>query len=222
MNNNDEYVGVDEQFRPEEDKKDNSDNFSDKVNKDLNSAYDHARDYVSDKNNQEKMKKTGRKGLKIAKGIGIGYLVFFAIVFIMVITVFIVVISKMFTTEREITDAKEKANQIIDEAVNESGKAKEQTDDIISNAKTEIFNSDLEVYVGTQTGYEVLALLDKVGLKIKKNKDHSITVIYDGVATSNTDDIIKLKNRFIESKKYEVTFDYDNSGFINKLTIFDK
>ena len=42
---------------------------------------------------QEKMKNAGRKGLKIAKGLGIGYLIFVGIIFIMVLVGVIFVFS---------------------------------------------------------------------------------------------------------------------------------
>lgn len=210
MNNNDEYVGVDEKFKPNEEEK-KEENLGSKIANDANNAYDKARDYMSDKDNQEKMKNAGKKGLKIAKGIGIGYLIFIGLVLVGVITIFIVVISKMFTTEKTTDDLRNKANNII-----------ETVEDNITEAKSDKFNYDLETYVGTRTGLEISSLIDDVVLKVKKNTDHKITFVYNNTTTSVPDEMIKLKSNFDTKKEYEVTFDYDKDGYINKLTIFDK
>ena len=202
--------GVDEKFKPNEEEK-KEENLGSKIANDANNAYDKARDYMSDKDNQEKMKNAGKKGLKIAKGIGIGYLIFIGLVLVGVITIFIVVISKMFTTEKTTDDLRNKANNII-----------ETVEDNITEAKSDKFNYDLETYVGTRTGLEISSLIDDVVLKVKKNTDHKITFVYNNTTTSVPDEMIKLKSNFDTKKEYEVTFDYDKDGYINKLTIFDK
>ena len=64
MKKNGQYVGVDEKYIPEDEKYvDNSTNseIKDTVNRGINAA----KDYVTDKDNQEKFKRTGKKGLKI-------------------------------------------------------------------------------------------------------------------------------------------------------------
>ena len=212
-NNNKEFVGVDDEFKPneeetKEEKKDDS--LGSKIAEDANAAYDKARDYVSDKDNQEKMKAVGKKGLKIAKGVGIGYLIFFGIVLVGVIVTFVLVFSNIFKTESVSEDINNKAIEL-----------EEQQQETISNVQVDMFNSEFEVYAGTQRGAVVLSVLDRVVVKIKKDTDHKITVAYNNNVTSVADDIVKLKTNFDATKKYEVTFDYDNDGYINKLTIFD-
>ena len=92
MKDNGQYVGVDEKYVPEDEK--NVDNtLNGEIKKDLHNAYQGAKNYVSDKDNQEKIKNAGRKGLKIAKGLGIGYLIFVGIIFIMVLVGVIFVFS---------------------------------------------------------------------------------------------------------------------------------
>ena len=55
----------------------------------MKNIYNGAKGFVTNKDNQEKMKQVGRKGLKIFKGIGIGYLIYFGIVFLLIITGFV-------------------------------------------------------------------------------------------------------------------------------------
>lgn len=82
------YVGVDERFVPEDDRYVDS-TLGDEIKSDMQSVYRQAKDYVSDKDNQEKMKDVGRKGWKLAKGLGIGYLVFTALMIVIVLGIFI-------------------------------------------------------------------------------------------------------------------------------------
>ena len=214
MKKNGQYVGVDEKYIPEDEKYvDNSTNseIKDTVNMGINAA----KEYVTDKDNQEKFKRTGKKGLKVLKGIGIGYLAFIGFVFIMVIVVFVIIFSNFFKITKEANDMYNHAIEIFD---NE----KEDTNSGYSSYEIISFNNDLEMYIGTNYGLQVSSLLDDVVTKIKKNKDHSISVVYRSTTTSTPNEIIKLKSSFDEWTEYEVSFDYDSNGFVNKVIIFDK
>lgn len=81
------------------------------------------------------------------------------------------------------------------------------------------FNFSIESYSGTQYGSGVSQLLDNVITNVKKNTDHSITVSYNNVVTSNPDEMTTLKKEFDSGTKYEVSLDYDSNGYINKVTI---
>ena len=82
MSKNGQYVGVDEKYIPEDEKYVDN-NLNNEIKNDVHNMYQGAKEYVSDKDNQEKMKNAGKKSLKIAKGLGIGYLVFVGIVIVM-------------------------------------------------------------------------------------------------------------------------------------------
>ena len=228
MKKNGQYVGVDEKYIPEDEKYvDNSTNneIKDTVNKGINAA----KDYVTDKDNQEKIKKTAKKGLKILKGVGIGYLAFFAFVIIMVIAGTIFAFSSFFKINKTIGDVNNRATEIIDksnEIIDKSTEIIDKSKDITNqeNSSNEIssFNFGLEMYTGTKYGSQVSSLLDNVVTKLKKNTDHSISVVYGTTTTSSPDEIIKLKTNFDEWTEYEVSLDYDSNGFVNKVTILDK
>ena len=84
------------------------------------------------------------------------------------------------------------------------------------------FNFDFIYDNGTKTGASVRNTLDDVIGKNKKYKDHKITVIYNDIKTTNTNEIIKIKDNLKENARYEVILDYDKSGYMNKVTILDK
>lgn len=214
MKKNGQYVGVDEKYIPEEEKYvDNSVN--NEIKGLVNDGIKSAKEYVSDKDNQEKIKNTGKKGLKILKGVGIGYLVFIGFVVLMVIVIFAITFGSFFKISREVDDTFDETIHIIDKVIDniEEDEAGYSSYDIAS------FNNSLESHQGTKSGSIVSILLDEVVTKIKKNSDHSITVIYGTKKISNPTDIIALKKEFDSTKKYEISFDYDADGFINKVTI---
>lgn len=211
MSKNGQYVGVDEKYIPEDEKYVDN-NLNNEIKNDVHNMYQGAKEYVSDKNNQEKMKNAGKKSLKIAKGLGIGYLVFTCIVIVMVITVFIFAFSQFFKISRQSDEIKNKATDIINQGIN-------NIDEGHSKIEVDEFNFDLEAYSGTQYGSSVSRLLDNVITKIKKNADHSITVTFGTTTTSKTDEIITIKKQFDKTLQYEVSLDYDSNGYINKVTI---
>ena len=207
MQKNNQYVGVDEQYIPDEEKN-TQNNLDNEIKNDINNIYKGAKEYVSDGDNQEKMKKMGRKGLKIAKGIGIGYLAFAGIVIIMVVIIF----SNFFKFNKQSDELQNKATNIINEGINEIEKGK-------NDINIDNFNSSIERYSGTKYGSQVVILLDNIVTQIKKNTDHSITVIYDTKTVSNPEEIIALKKQLDMMTQYEISLDYDSNGFINKVTI---
>ena len=56
---------------------------------------------------------------------------------------------------------------------------------------------------------------------MKKNKDHTIKVIYKDITTSDAIELINLKKIIEDQNKYEVILDYDNNEYINQVTILD-
>ena len=214
MKKNGQYVGVDEKYIPEDEKyldKEDNNEIIDMVNKGINTA----KNYINDKDNQEKIKKTGKKGLKLLKGISIGYLIFFGFITLMIIVIFVFVIINMFNTNKRVEDLKNNSNEMVDRMNDNINKE-------YNSREINLFNSELELYTGTQYGSRISSLLDNVVTKIKKNSSHLIEIVYKDATLSNPNDIIKLKDNFEDWTKYEVSFDYDAKGYINKVTIFDK
>lgn len=226
MKKNGQYVGVDEKYIPEEEKYvDNETNgeIKDSINDGLRSV----KNYVTDKDNQQKFKQTGKKGLKVLKGIGIGYLVFIGIVIVLVVSVFVLVFVNMAKMNNRADDVYEQAGSIIDKVTDEmdnnsstnNNSNSGQTNDGYSKVQIKAFNAPFELYSGSQSGFFLENLLDKVVTNNKTEADHIITVVYNETMTAVPDEITNLKQNFEDSKEYEVSLDYDTDGFVNKITI---
>ena len=205
MKKNGQYVGVDEKYIPEEEKYVDN-NLNNEIKNDMHNIYQGAKGYITDKDNQEKIKNVGRKGLKIAKGIGIGYIIFVGIIILLVIATFIFVFSQIFKMNKQGDEFVDKATNTINQSLN--------------SYDVDAFNIDLETYSGTKYGSSVSNLLDNVITKIKKT-NRSITVTYGTTVTSKADEITLLKKQFNDSNRYEVSLDYDSNGYIDKVTIAD-
>ena len=96
---------------------------------------------------------------------------------------------------------------------------------IINNTKKEInkssFNSKFEIRSGTKYKSSIEYLLDDVITNNKINKDMLVTVTYKDNETTDPDTIIEIKHSLEDWKKYEVKLDYDEDGYVNKVTIED-
>ncbi|MEE3343122.1 MAG: hypothetical protein VZS44_03430 [Bacilli bacterium] len=80
------------------------------------------------------------------------------------------------------------------------------------------FNMDFEHHTGTESSTSVGWLLDDVITSNKKNKEKLITVVFGSTTTSDPEEIKNLKKQLTKNK-YEISVDYDEKGFVNKITI---
>ena len=83
------------------------------------------------------------------------------------------------------------------------------------------FNNKFERYTGTKNKFWINSLLDDVITNNKTNSEHLITVIYNESVTDSPDQIVNIKHTIVDGKDYEVLLDYNEDGFINKVTIMD-
>lgn len=220
MKKNGQYVGVDEKYIPDEEKYvDNETNKEIKgaVNDGLNSV----KDYLTDKDNQEKIKKAGKKGFKFLKGVGIGYLVFIGIIIAFAIGIFVLVFVNMAKMNDKTGDAANQSNSLIDKVIDDMNDQinSDEITDQFSKAEINAFNASFELYSGSQTGLIVETLLNKIVNNNKTEEEHIITVVYNDITTAIPDDITTLKENFEDFEEYEVSLDYDTNGFVNKVTI---
>lgn len=204
MKKNANYVGVDEKYIPEEEKYvDNETN--EELKNTVNDGMRSFNNYITDKNNQEKIKTNSKKGLKILKNFGIGYLVFVGIVIILVISIFTFVIVNMTKMIGISNDIREKNNTLID-----------KEDERINRNS---FNKQFEMYSGSKTGVSLKSLLDDVITNNKKELEHIITVTQNETTTSTPDKIIELKQKIEDFAEYEISLDYNKDGYVNKVNI---
>lgn len=126
------------------------------------------------------------------------------VLIVIAIIISIVLINKVVTDRKEAKD-KNSIFNVID-----------GVDKRISNAS---FNNKFELYKGTEYGSSVSRLIDEIVTNNNKNKDQQIKVIYGETVTTDPNIIKGLKKNFDTWDKLEVTFDYDDNGFINQATI---
>ena len=83
------------------------------------------------------------------------------------------------------------------------------------------FNSKFESQSGTKSKFLTEPLLDDIVTNNKTNKDMLITLIYKDQETTDPDTIIEIKHSLSDKKKYEIKIDYDDDGYVNRITIED-
>ena len=88
------------------------------------------------------------------------------------------------------------------------------------NVDKKSFNLYYETQTGTQWGSSVNIILDKV-ITNNKTNDRKITVVYNTVSTEDPTEIKNLKSNFEDFTDYEVSVDYDDNGYVNKITVED-
>lgn len=115
-----------------------------------------------------------------------------------------------------------KAKQVEDE----TRKALEEQQNIIDEETKQSFNREFETWVGTETHNGASYQLDKIIKNNKKNKTHLIEVIFDGTSYGTDPDSIKsIKDKLNawtadnNLQYYEISVDYDESGYIYRTTI---
>lgn len=102
MKKNGQYVGVDEKYIPEDEKYvEESIISNDEIKEGINKAKPYA-----------------KKGLKIAKNVGIGYLIFVGMIFLFTIVMFIVILTNFFKMNNKIDEHYDRINNTINENIN--------------------------------------------------------------------------------------------------------
>lgn len=94
----------------------------------------------------------------------------------------------------------------------------EEMKDMEDKKEVTLFNFSLENDSGTQKGIFVKNTLDDI-IKSNKKNERKITLKYNETETQDTEEIKNLKSSFEDFNDYEISIDYDEQGFINKVTI---
>lgn len=163
--------------------------------------------------------------------------------FILYILIIIFIVSLAFLTYRVGTDIKAKKDEIKEELRKEKEKAEkkqeeeekkqQELEDKINKEQEEYhknfskdsFNSTFEMNQGTKSGMFAKSQVDNVVKNNKKDKEHLIEVIFDGTSYgTDPSNISNVKNKLQEFngykfQEYEISLDYDDNGYVNKVTI---
>ena len=125
-------------------------------------------------------------------------------------------------------EAKKKQQEIEDKIKEQQEKIEQQQKENAKKREINSFNSDFEFYQGTEGGTSTGYQIDNVIKSNKKNANHLVEVIFDGVSYgTDTEKIKEIKNSLknfngYELQYYEISIDYDDNGYVNKITIETK
>lgn len=125
-------------------------------------------------------------------------------------------------------EAKKKQQEIEDKIKEQQEKIEQQQKENEKKREINSFNSDFEFYQGTEGGTSTSYQIDNVIKSNKKNADHLVEVIFDGVSYgTDTEKIKEIKNSLknfngYKLQYYEISIDYDDNGYVNKITIETK
>lgn len=209
MNDND-YVGVDEKYKPKNEGQSDM-----------------------DKEKEENNKRVKKVGKFVLGGFLFWMLLFFGIVIASMIFMFLKFNNMKDFGKGILNDVKEKQQIVLDEAtakqqemINEaiekqeekSNEAIEKQEELKSDYDKLEYNSQFEMYIGTQKGFVVKTLIDNIIQNNKTNKDKIVTVVFENKEIYDADDIIDIKSKITNTTDYEVIADY-NDGYINKINI---
>ena len=163
--------------------------------------------------------------------------------FILYILIIIFIASLAFLTYRIGTDIKTKKDEIKEELRKEKEKAekeqeeeekkqqeledkiKKEQEEYHENFSKDSFNSTFEINQGTKSGMFAKSQVDNIIKNNKKDKEHLIEVIFDGTSYgTDPSNISNVKNNLREFngnkfQVYEISLDYDDNGYVNKVTI---
>ncbi len=127
---------------------------------------------------------------------------------------------------QKLKDEKKKKQQEIEDKIKEQQeKIEQQQKENEKKREINSFNSDFEFYQGTVGGTSTRNQIDNVIKSNKKNADHLVEVIFDGVSYGTDPEKIKEIKDSLEDfngyklQYYEISIDYDDNGYVNKITI---
>lgn len=118
--------------------------------------------------------------------------------------------------ENRIKEEMNKKQDDMEEAMN---KMKDEVEQKQKESQKNSFNRTFEFRAGSQYSASISLLLDDIIKNNKQNSDKLITVISGSTNTTDPDKIKDLKKSFEEWHKYEVSVDYNEDGYVNKITI---
>lgn len=124
--------------------------------------------------------------------------------------------------KQAIKDDIKRRQEEIDKKIQDT---QQQSEDKKKENEKASFNRTYEIAAGTATKARVSWTLDDVMTNNKKNNDRLIEVVFNETSYgTSSDEIVKIKSLLKDFEgynivNYEVSFDYSEDGYINKMTI---
>lgn len=95
----------------------------------------------------------------------------------------------------------------------------EKVNEMQSNSNKTVHNMQFESYAGTKATIFVKTALDKIISNNKKSSEHIVTFVYNNEETTDETRIKEIKKSLDEWGEYEISIDYDENGYVNRLTL---
>ena len=146
------------------------------------------------------------------------YLIFVPIIlFVTIVTITIISFTSMSNNMKDnfYHDEAQVNNEKFDEMYDQG---KEMIENIQNQQNSYMFNNEFEMFSGMQDKFFVEELLNSIITNNQKNKNQLISVIYKEKNTTDVNEIVNIQ-KSLTSEKLTVIFDYDEKGYINKVTI---
>ena len=125
-------------------------------------------------------------------------------------------------------EAEEKQKAIEEEVKKRQEELEQKRKEEELQREKDSFNNMHEFYAGTQGGTATGLEIDEIIKSNKKSSEHLIEVIFDGTSYGTDPDKIKDIKGMLKSfngyklQNYEISVDYDENGYVNKVTIESK
>ena len=111
-------------------------------------------------------------------------------------------------------------NKAIIEDVKINAQSNETTQEMMSEFEVTRFNQVFKSnYFGSTNGFFMIGFIDNVIKSNEENPKHIITVSYEGTETSDANELRAMKKKFSNTVDYEVYYEYDENGLINKAIV---
>lgn len=225
-----EYVGVDEKYVPEEEQRKTHVQEpiigSENAQK-IRDGIAGGADALTSDEGKEKIKAGTKKGWKIAKGIGIGYLTFICIGVVLTITVFIVIIVAFVKGQNTQDRLMDNFNNVSSSMAEGYSKSANEMRDDYENLENEVMNqyqnatkNNLDLHSGVSWRMHVSDDLEKIYTN-NKSGEHLVTVVNGSTNTTDPQQIRVLADSIEDesiSKKYDVSIEYGDDGYIETYT----
>lgn len=116
--------------------------------------------------------------------------------------------------EEQVNQMTQQYEENVKEQEEEVQKTREETN-------KNMFNASFTYSAGTQPTVHVKMILDNVIKSNKTNAEHKITFVYNGTETMDEQQIKNVKHSLKQFGEYEVSVDYDENGYVNKIILED-
>ena len=134
-------------------------------------------------------------------------------------------IYRIISNKKSTNKTSDRTSSLIDEQFEEASKHIEETRKKISQ---DGFNNKFEIRAGKSSGSSTESVMTEIITNNKKNADYQISVVFDGVDCGpDVTCIAEQKDKVVTWRGhnlayYEISYDYDTDGYINKATITTK